>query len=232
MPGTVTPAKAKQRTIKLDVNANDLVSKNIHAEVDDGSLPCSPDSLPDIEGLTCTAAYEALEADTRELIAEALSDVTDQATHRWLERPAQTTMKRVVSELLEKHRYVYKGIIQKLTESQQGNDLTFVNTVAKSMFADGKTNWGRITSLVAFGATVCQYLKEQEHEQMDSVSLVSHEISSYLILEQREWLLQNNSWDGFVEFFRVSDPESVVRNALMAVVGVAGIGVSLAMLLR
>lgn len=37
---------------------------------------------------------------------------------------------------------------------------------------------------------------------------------------------------GFVEFFRVEDVESVVRNALMAVVGCAGIGAGLALLIR
>lgn len=38
--------------------------------------------------------------------------------------------------------------------------------------------------------------------------------------------------EGFVEFFRVPDPESTVRNTLMAVVGVAGIGATLAFLIR
>lgn len=38
--------------------------------------------------------------------------------------------------------------------------------------------------------------------------------------------------DGFVEFFQVSDPESSVRNMLMAVAGVAGLGATLALLIR
>lgn len=38
--------------------------------------------------------------------------------------------------------------------------------------------------------------------------------------------------DGFVDFFRVADPESTVRNLLMAVAGVAGIGATLALLIR
>lgn len=37
---------------------------------------------------------------------------------------------------------------------------------------------------------------------------------------------------GFVEFFRMEDVESVIRNALMAVVGCAGIGAGLAFLMR
>lgn len=38
--------------------------------------------------------------------------------------------------------------------------------------------------------------------------------------------------EGFVEFFRVADPESTVRNTLMAVAGVAGLGATLALLIR
>lgn len=38
--------------------------------------------------------------------------------------------------------------------------------------------------------------------------------------------------DGFVEFFQVADPESTVRNTLMAFAGVAGIGATLALLIR
>lgn len=38
--------------------------------------------------------------------------------------------------------------------------------------------------------------------------------------------------EGFVEFFQVSDPESTVRNMLMAVAGVAGLGATLALLIR
>lgn len=38
--------------------------------------------------------------------------------------------------------------------------------------------------------------------------------------------------DGFVAFFQVPDTESSVRNALMAFVGVAGIGATLALMIR
>lgn len=38
--------------------------------------------------------------------------------------------------------------------------------------------------------------------------------------------------DGFVEFFRVSDPETTVRNTLVAFLGIAGVGALLAQLSR
>ncbi|RAM39437.1 hypothetical protein DOZ52_29265 [Enterobacter hormaechei] len=83
---------------------------------------------------------------------------------------------------------------------------------------------------MAFGAVVCSQLKEAQRERC--IETVAEQISSYLISEQHNWLLRNNGWQGFVEFFRVEDVESVVRNTLMAVVGCAGIGAGLAFLMR
>ena len=71
-------------------------------------------------------------------------------------------------------------------------DTSFVSSVARSLFADGTTNWGRIVSLVAFGAVVSQYLKEKGRGHC--VEQVGQEISTYLLTEQRDWLIKNNSW--------------------------------------
>ena len=84
------------------------------------------------------------------------------------------------------------GMINKLELDERGDDMSFMSSVAKSLFSDGTTNWGRIASLVAFGTVVCMCLKKKNREQC--VSLVGHEISTYLLNDQREWLIKNNSW--------------------------------------
>lgn len=88
--------------------------------------------------------------------------------------------------------FFFLGMINKLSLDDKGDDVSFVSTVAKSLFSDGTTNWGRIASLVAFGAAVCQHLKEKHRETC--VELVGQEISSYLLSDQRDWLVKNNSW--------------------------------------
>ena len=201
-------------------------------DIDDVSLPCTPElhSDSEIEVSSCPAGDEVLESDTRQLINSFLRDFTGLSKSRWNESKALSTMKRVVQDVLEKHRYAYNGMINKLSLDERGDDTSFVSSVAKSLFADGTTNWGRIASLVAFGAVVSQHLKDKGRE--NCVDLVGEEISSYLLSAQRDWLVKNNSWDGFVEFFRVADPESTVRNTLMAFAGFAGIGATLALLIR
>uniref|UniRef100_A0A3Q2P7X9 MCL1 apoptosis regulator, BCL2 family member b n=2 Tax=Fundulus heteroclitus TaxID=8078 RepID=A0A3Q2P7X9_FUNHE len=211
---------------------NGFAVKSIQENRDDGSLPSTPEMQADSEAAGCGshAGQEALDSDTTELISGFLRDFTGLSGHRWYTKKSLSTMKRVVEDLLSKHRYAYTGMIRKLNLDQKSDDMGFVTSVAVSLFSDGTTNWGRIASLVAFGAVLCQHLKESGRSHC--VDLVSREISTYLLTNQRDWLAKNNSWDGFVEFFKVEDTESTVRNTLMAFVGVAGIGAGLAFLIR
>ncbi|XP_039973889.1 induced myeloid leukemia cell differentiation protein Mcl-1b isoform X3 [Xiphias gladius] len=233
--GNVGSGDTPKRPKNLEVNStNGYATKSCRedSDLDDSSLPCTPDLHSDIEITvsSCPEEYEVLENDTRQLINSFLMDFTGRPKSRLTETKAQLTMKRVVQGVLEKHKYTFNGMIQKLSLDKREDDVRFIGAVARSLFADGTANWGRIVSLVAFGGVVCQYLREKKRE--NCVEQVGQEISSYLLSDQRDWLVKNNSWDGFVEFFRVSDPESTVRNTLMAFAGFAGIGATLALLIR
>ncbi|XP_036371839.1 induced myeloid leukemia cell differentiation protein Mcl-1 homolog [Megalops cyprinoides] len=199
---------------------------------EDGSLPSSPGTPLDGCGKTAefNTSHNGLDRETRDLIVNFLRIYTGLSRSRRSPSKALTTLTRVVDDVIEKHHIAYNGMIQKLYLEQRGDDTSFVTVVAKNLFSDGTTNWGRIASLVAFGAMVCKHLKEIGREHC--VESVGHQISNYLLTNQQEWLLANKGWDGFVEFFHVEDPESVVRNALMAFAGVAGIGAGIAFLIR
>lgn len=86
-------------------------------------------------------------------------------------------------------------MINKLSLDTRRDDVSFVGSVAESLFSDGSTNWGRVASLVAFGAVVSQHMKEKG--QRECVELVAQEISTYLLTKQRDWLIKNNAWVSF-----------------------------------
>uniref|UniRef100_A0A4W6CE22 MCL1 apoptosis regulator, BCL2 family member b n=2 Tax=Lates calcarifer TaxID=8187 RepID=A0A4W6CE22_LATCA len=230
--GNVGSPKRPKNLEVSSTNGYPAKSRLEDSDVDDGSLPCTPELQSDseIDVSSCPAGDEVLENDTRQLISQFMRDFTGLSKPRWNKSKALPTMKRVVDGVLEKHRYAYNGMINKLSLDDRGDDVSFVSVVAKNLFGDGTTNWGRIASLVAFGAVVCQHLKERG--RVDCVDLVGQEIATYLLSDQRDWLVKNNSWDGFVEFFHVSDPESTVRNTLIGLAGFAGIGATLALLIR
>lgn len=113
--GNVNLNDAPKRPNNLGVSpAKDYVSKVIREdreEIDDGSLPCTPELQSDseIEVSSCPAGYEVLENDTRQLLSRFMADFTGLQRPQWSQSGALSTMKRVVAGLLEKHRYSYNG---------------------------------------------------------------------------------------------------------------------------
>lgn len=106
-----------KRPSKLSVIASkSCVAKAIQEDgeglEDGGSLPCTPEALSvdGLDGSGRPAGHEAaLDSDTRQLVSRFMADVTGVRQASWRESRALATMKRVVEDLMEKHRYVYKG---------------------------------------------------------------------------------------------------------------------------
>ncbi|TRZ19954.1 hypothetical protein HGM15179_007103 [Zosterops borbonicus] len=142
---------------------------------------------------------------------------------------ALETLRRVGDGVMQKHELAFQGMLRKL-EIQQEEDLQSVMEVAAHVFSDGVTNWGRVVTLISFGAFVAKHLKSIKQEQ--SISSLAGIITDALVSSKREWLESQGGWEGFVDFFRVEDLEGSIRNVLMAFAGVAGLGASLAYMIR
>lgn len=74
--------------------------------------------------------------------------------------------------------------------------MSFIGDVATQIFSDGTTNWGRIASLLALGASVARHQKQKGKEEC--VEMVAQEISTFLLKEQHDWLIKNNAWVSLV----------------------------------
>ncbi|KAL7887445.1 hypothetical protein AOLI_G00051660 [Acnodon oligacanthus] len=223
---TVLPSLLAKRPLTLGISSPRT------AAVRDGSLPTSPAS--DCEELEVDADQfkesETLDRDTSDIVIDFLQNFTGLSRSYGRHSEVVQAMRRVVDGLVVKHELVYKGMLTRLGMEDRGDDMHIIRTVAKELFSDGITNWGRIASLLAFGAVVCRH--QNQMGRGHCVSLVGQEISSYLLSDQKDWLLKNKAWDGFVEFFHVPDPESKMRNALMALITAAGVGAGLVLLTR
>lgn len=229
--------EAPHRPLRLELGGSpSTLRRALGDSQEDESLPNTPvDARSDVkmEGRhpACGGDVDATDSDTAHYIYTFLKNHVSSSTGTEKRDKVQETMKRVVEKLLLDHQCAYNGMLKKLNlDGSGGYDMSFVTSVAVNVFADGTTNWGRIASLLAFGAAMCQYQKARGRDHC--VSLVAKEISSYLLSHQREWLVKNKSWDGFVDFFQVSDPEATVRNTLMLFAGFAGLGATIAFLIR
>ncbi|XP_064032199.1 induced myeloid leukemia cell differentiation protein Mcl-1 [Pogoniulus pusillus] len=200
-----------------------------------GSLPSTPPGPPD-----------GLRQDSLELIGRYLREAAGEAepsakklfpgllggpgrSGDAVMEKALETLRRVGDGILKKHELAFQGMLRKL-KIQKEEDLQSVCEVAAHMFSDGVTNWGRVVTLISFGAFVAKHLKSIQQEQC--ISSLAAIITDALVSSKREWLTSQGGWEGFVDFFRVEDMEGSVRKMLMALAGVAGVGASLAYMIR
>lgn len=115
MSSSIDSLRVSKRPTNLEVNStNDFTAKKRledNDNIDDGSLPCTPELQSDSESdvSSCPAGDEVLDNDTRQIIIRFLRDFTGLSKPQWIESKAQSTMRRVVEDLLEKHRIAYNG---------------------------------------------------------------------------------------------------------------------------
>nr|BAK62571.1 induced myeloid leukemia cell differentiation protein Mcl-1 [Pan troglodytes] len=120
--------------------------------------------------------------------------------------------------------------IHMLLDIKNEDDVKSLSRVMIHVFSDGVTNWGRIVTLISFGAFVAKHLKTINQESC--IEPLAESITDVLVRTKRDWLVKQRGWDGFVEFFHVEDLEGGIRNVLLAFAGVAGVGAGLAYLIR
>lgn len=86
------------------------------------------------------------------------------------------------------------GIVQRLFE--QANGLDSVSSVLSGVFSDGVISWGRIASVLALGAVVCERLKQEcvKEKAEEKVDIVASKISCFISTELHHWFISNNGW--------------------------------------
>ncbi|KAF5887541.1 induced myeloid leukemia cell differentiation protein Mcl-1, partial [Clarias magur] len=85
-------------------------------------------------------------------------------------------------------------MVQRLFDQAQGLDS--VQSVLRGVFSDGVMSWGRIASVLALGAVVCERLTQEcvKDRAEECVDIVTSQISSYLSTELQHWFINNKGW--------------------------------------
>lgn len=79
-------------------------------------------------------------------------------------------------------------------------DIQKLSEVPSMVFSDGITNWGRIVTLISFGAFVAKHLKSIHME--NCIGTLADSFTDYLLTQQRQWILDHHGW--------VSAPSSII----------------------
>ncbi|XP_069869777.1 induced myeloid leukemia cell differentiation protein Mcl-1 homolog isoform X1 [Dipodomys merriami] len=206
----------------------ELVGEASKSSRTDGSLPSTP---PPAEEEDDELYRQSLEIICRYLREQATGakDAKPLGGAGAASRKALETLRRVGDGVQRNHETAFQGMLRKL-DIKNEDDVKSLSRVMIHVFSDGVTNWGRIVTLISFGAFVAKHLKSINQESC--IEPLAESITDVLVRTKRDWLVKQRGWDGFVEFFHVEDLEGSIRNVLLAFAGVAGVGAGLAYLIR
>lgn len=72
------------------------------------------------------------------------------------------------------------------------DDVKSFSRVMVHVFKDGVTNWGRIVTLISFGAYVAKHLKSINQE--NCIEPLAESITDVLVRSKRDWLVKQRGW--------------------------------------
>lgn len=81
----------------------------------------------------------------------------------------------------------FSGMLRKL-DIKKEDDVKSFSRVMVYVFKDGVTNWGRIVTLISFGAFVAKYLKSINQESC--IEPLAECITDVLVRTKRDWLVK------------------------------------------
>lgn len=206
----------------------ELVGEASKSPITDGSLPSTPPPAEEEDDELYRQSLEIISRYLREQ-ATGAKDAKPMGGPGAASRKALETLRRVGDGVQRNHETAFQGMLRKL-DIKNEDDVKSLSRVMVHVFSDGVTNWGRIVTLISFGAFVAKHLKNINQESC--IEPLAESITDVLVRTKRDWLVKQRGWDGFVEFFHVEDLEGGIRNVLLAFAGVAGVGAGLAYLIR
>ncbi|XP_061039521.1 induced myeloid leukemia cell differentiation protein Mcl-1 [Eubalaena glacialis] len=206
----------------------ELVGEASNSSGKDGSLPSTPPPAEEEEDELYRQSLEIISRYLREQ-ATGTKDAKPLGRSGAASRKALETLRRVGDGVQRNHETAFQGMLRKL-DIKNEDDVKSLSRVMVHVFSDGVTNWGRIVTLISFGAFVAKHLKSINQESC--IEPLAESITDVLVRTKRDWLVKQRGWDGFVDFFHVEDLEGGIRNVLLAFAGVAGVGAGLAYLIR
>ncbi|KAM9764737.1 bcl-2-like protein 10 isoform 3-T3 [Menidia menidia] len=156
-------------------------------------------------------------------------------------------MRRLAQDMVKQNQARFHSLAQSF-RNKCGPDLcSSLRKVMEEMVGDGHLNWGRVVAVFSFTGVLLRQLQEQSgakpgldpaQQEPDqgldqgldqgpvSRQALAATIADYLGEEKKDWLLENDGWEGFCKFSRntrgVSE-DSSMKTALFAVAGIAGL---------
>ncbi|XP_056268682.1 bcl-2-like protein 10 [Pseudoliparis swirei] len=150
-------------------------------------------------------------------------------------------MRRLAQDMEAQHQARFHALAQTFLRQCGPDPCSSLRKVIEELVGDGRLNWGRVVSLFTFTGVLARQLLEQRAaklgldpgQELDlesgSCRGLAETIADYLGEEKKDWLLENDGWEGFCTFSRSArevGQDSSMKTALFAAAGVGLAGLT------
>lgn len=126
------------------------------------------------------------------------------------------TMRRVVSEMTQRHEILFRSMVKQLTSpsSPFGLDIEDMRGLFFEVFSDGQYNWGRVAAVYAFAGWLAEYCTL--HDLRDKIGVITEATASFVEDNLSMWIIQQGGWEVFERHFREEESmESVLWKGML-----------------
>uniref|UniRef100_A0A3Q3GG85 Anti-apoptotic protein NR13 n=2 Tax=Kryptolebias marmoratus TaxID=37003 RepID=A0A3Q3GG85_KRYMA len=152
---------------------------------------------------------------------------------------AAAAMRRLGQAMEAQHQARFHSLAQNFLRHCGPDLCSGLRKVMDEMAGDGHFNWGRVVSLFTFTGVLLRQLQEQQRgskpgldpgqpQELEPVSCraLAKTIADYLEEHKKDWLLENNGWEGFCQYSRKATEASQDSSMKTALVAAAGVGLA------
>ncbi|KAL6479559.1 hypothetical protein MHYP_G00129920 [Metynnis hypsauchen] len=131
-------------------------------------------------------------------------------------------MRHLAKEMERQNHPKFLSMTQGFLSSCGSDPSAYLHRVMTVLVEDGQLNWGRVVSLFTFTGVLATELFSRG-EGPEVCRTLAETIADYLGGEKKDWLEENEGWEGFCKFVRRArhvSQDSSMKTALFAAAGV------------
>lgn len=148
-------------------------------------------------------------------------------------------MRRMAQDLEKQHQSHFQSLVQTFLRQCGPDPCIHLRRVMEELVGDGHLNWGRVVSLFTFTGVLARHLLEQrdvtlgldpEQQELPHESgmcrRLAETIAEYLGVEKKDWMLENDGWEGFCAYACTAREVSQDLSMKTALFAAAGVGLA------
>ncbi|XP_029001072.1 bcl-2-like protein 10 [Betta splendens] len=156
---------------------------------------------------------------------------------------AAAAMRRAARDMESQHQARFLSLAQTFLKQCGPDPCPSLRRVMEELVGDGHLNWGRVVSLFTFTGVLARLMLEQKSlkpgldlgkgqelaQGTGHCRGLAETIAEYLGEEKKDWLQENDGWEGFCKFCRSArevTQDSSMKTALFAAAGVGLAGLT------